>query len=147
MRDLIIGALVFLAVASGCLGSEPPTDTGNPVSNATDATPTPVPAGTIKVYAVDQVPEDASVLERDDPRIRDIEPLRSALDDALRDHGRVNRSTLASVRVEGENLTRVREALNGTPSHHDLPGHAPGLADLFVRTDDTVFAVQLWVEA
>lgn len=101
------------------------TDTGTPASNATDATPTPVPAGFIKVYAVDQVPEDATVLERDDPRIRGVEPLQSALDDALENYGRVNRSTLASVRVEGEDLARVREALNATPSHHDLPGHAP----------------------
>lgn len=146
MRRVLVGALVIIAVASGCLGSEPATKTGGPASTVTDTTPTPVPAGTIKVYAVDQVPEDALVLERDGPRIRDVEQLQSAIDDALGDYGRVNRSTLASVRVEGENLTRVREALNSTPSYHDLPGHAPGWADLFVRTDETVFAVQLWVE-
>lgn len=137
-QTLALLLVVLALVGTGCLSSidaqdrvaESTAKTTTP--GAREATTTGVPEGDIRAYLVEDVPEEATVVNATDPRIDDVRPIQRVLDRAL-----ASKTNSSSIHIQGRTFTEADQALE------KLDGYTgtEATAGYYIRKDGRVFAV------
>ncbi|WP_132058984.1 hypothetical protein [Halorussus amylolyticus] len=146
MRTIAVLAVLALVVSSGCLsGVGDPIGENTPESEtSTIATPSETThnskdmEGYLEIEIVDEVPDDATVVDANNETIRNVTVVQRAIENATTTEQNV------TVHVTGEQVLEVEEGLGELPWYS---GGRENPSGNYIRKNDRVVAVYLKVLA
>lgn len=132
MRDYVrIGLLVLLLLGPGCFGPGPFGDARYSYK--------------VCGVVVTDAPDDATVVDASDRRIRGVDSIQRAMDRAIEDDSETEMGPMRCVSVTEDEYATAEQQLRRTPLYHGDPHGDWGAntTGLYVAHDDAVVRVEI----